>query len=143
MKRHEGEVRMLRQIKWLARRIITSLVFTAAGTAYAHEERAAATSVILDRSTAIGAIEAQAGGEQVTQEDGAQSQTEAPASQISGDDIVVTGYRLSLRNSLNVKRLSDVQVDAITAEDIADFPDSNLAEVLAAASWCLHRSRQR
>ena len=45
-------------------------------------------------------------------------------------DIVVTGFRASLRNSINAKRVSDVQIDAITAEDIADFPDSNLAESL-------------
>jgi iron complex outermembrane receptor protein len=45
-------------------------------------------------------------------------------------DIVVTGFRASLRNSLATKRNSDVQIDAITAEDIADFPDSNLAESL-------------
>ncbi len=48
----------------------------------------------------------------------------------SVQDIVVTGYRASLRNAINIKRLSDVQVDAITAEDIADFPDTNLAESL-------------
>ena len=47
-----------------------------------------------------------------------------------GEDIIVTGFRGSLRNALNVKRQSNVQVDAITAEDIADFPDSNLAESL-------------
>jgi len=45
-------------------------------------------------------------------------------------DIVIIGFRASLRNSLNAKRVSDVQIDAITAEDIADFPDSNLAESL-------------
>ncbi|WP_264942070.1 TonB-dependent receptor domain-containing protein [Sphingomonas caeni] len=47
-----------------------------------------------------------------------------------GDAIVVRGYRGSLRNSINQKRNSDVQVDAITAEDIGDFPDANLAESL-------------
>jgi TonB-dependent receptor len=51
-------------------------------------------------------------------------------SQASVEDIVVTGYRASLRNSIGIKRLSDVQVDAITAEDIGDFPDTNLAESL-------------
>lgn len=47
-----------------------------------------------------------------------------------GKEIVVTGFRASLRNSLATKRNSDVQIDAITAEDIADFPDTNLAESL-------------
>src|SRR5262249_60628180 len=44
--------------------------------------------------------------------------------------VVVTGFRASLRSALNVKRNSDVMVDAINAEDIADFPDANLAESL-------------
>ena len=44
--------------------------------------------------------------------------------------VEVTGYRLSLRNAIEVKRNSDVMMDAINAEDIADFPDANLAESL-------------
>jgi TonB-dependent receptor len=55
---------------------------------------------------------------------------DAAAEEASTDAIVVTGYRNMLRNAINVKRESLVQVDAITAEDIADFPDSNLAESL-------------
>ncbi len=43
-------------------------------------------------------------------------------------DIVVTGFRASLANAINLKRNSNQIVDAITAEDIADFPDANLAE---------------
>jgi TonB-dependent receptor len=45
-------------------------------------------------------------------------------------EIVVTGYRASLQSALNLKKNSDVMMDAINAEDIADFPDSNLAESL-------------
>ena len=44
--------------------------------------------------------------------------------------VEVTGYRISLRNAIEVKRNSDVMMDAINAEDIADFPDANLAESL-------------
>jgi iron complex outermembrane receptor protein len=44
--------------------------------------------------------------------------------------IEVTGYRLSLRNAIEVKKNADVMMDAINAEDIADFPDANLAESL-------------
>jgi TonB-dependent receptor len=44
------------------------------------------------------------------------------------EQIVVTGFRASLQNALGVKRRSNQIVDAITAEDIADFPDANLAE---------------
>lgn len=45
-------------------------------------------------------------------------------------DIVVTGFRQSLEKALNVKRISVAAVDAIVAEDIAKFPDQNLAESL-------------
>lgn len=52
--------------------------------------------------------------------------------QESGDDaieeIVTTGFRGSLRASLTVKRNENGVVDSIVAEDIADFPDLNLAE---------------
>jgi iron complex outermembrane receptor protein len=44
--------------------------------------------------------------------------------------VVVTGYRASLQSALTLKKNSDVMMDAINAEDIADFPDSNLAESL-------------
>lgn len=46
------------------------------------------------------------------------------------EEIVVTGFRGSLRQNLEVKREANAFVDAITAEDIADFPDLNLAESL-------------
>ncbi len=46
------------------------------------------------------------------------------------DEIVVTGFRQSLQAALNVKRGSVSSVDAIVAEDIAKFPDQNLAESL-------------
>lgn len=45
-------------------------------------------------------------------------------------EVVVTGYRLALRSALDDKRASDAMVDVINAEDIADFPDANLAESL-------------
>ena len=45
-------------------------------------------------------------------------------------EIIVTGFRKSLDAALNVKRQSDAAVDAIVAEDIAKFPDQNLAESL-------------
>ena len=46
------------------------------------------------------------------------------------DEIVVTGYRRSLQAAIDVKRNENSIVDAISAEDIADFPDLNLAESL-------------
>ncbi|MEQ9564171.1 MAG: TonB-dependent receptor, partial [Woeseiaceae bacterium] len=46
------------------------------------------------------------------------------------EEIVVSGYRSSLNASLSQKRDSTGTVDVIIAEDIADFPDLNLAEAL-------------
>lgn len=43
-------------------------------------------------------------------------------------DIVVTGFRASLNNALNLKRQETAAIDSIVAEDIGKFPDSNLAE---------------
>lgn len=45
-------------------------------------------------------------------------------------DIVVTGFRQSLGAAINLKRQTVGSVDAIVAEDIAKFPDQNLAESL-------------
>jgi iron complex outermembrane recepter protein len=44
------------------------------------------------------------------------------------EEVVVKGFRSSLTQSLAVKRNETGVVDAIVAEDIADFPDLNLAE---------------
>lgn len=46
------------------------------------------------------------------------------------DTIVVTGIRKSLADSASIKRNADGVVDAISAEDIGKFPDTNLAESL-------------
>jgi iron complex outermembrane recepter protein len=57
---------------------------------------------------------------------GAQAQPAAEAPEV--EEVVVTGFRASLASALNVKRRETEIVDAISAEDIADFPDTNLAE---------------
>ncbi|WP_293872765.1 MULTISPECIES: TonB-dependent receptor [unclassified Sphingomonas] len=49
----------------------------------------------------------------------------------TGDDILVTGYRGSLREAINVKRNANAVVDVITAEDVGKFPDRNVAESLS------------
>ncbi|OAX63833.1 TonB-dependent receptor [Xanthomonas translucens pv. arrhenatheri] len=62
---------------------------------------------------------------------------EAPASSAQSknvqelDTITVTGYRASLEKSQSVKRSANSIVDAISAEDIGKFPDTNAAESLA------------
>ncbi len=54
----------------------------------------------------------------------------AAATDAPQNEIVVTGFRQSLQAALNVKKTSVAAVDAIVAEDIAKFPDQNLAESL-------------
>src|SRR6186997_1529117 len=46
------------------------------------------------------------------------------------EEIVVTGLRGSLKASMEIKRDATGVVDAISAEDIGKFPDTNLAESL-------------
>lgn len=59
----------------------------------------------------------------------AESEPQSEAQDAPADEvIVVKGFRASLQNALNLKRNSNQIIDAITAEDIADFPDANLAE---------------
>ncbi|WP_419318841.1 TonB-dependent receptor [Caulobacter sp. ErkDOM-E] len=57
----------------------------------------------------------------------------ALAQQASGDlvdEVVVTGYRKSLSDARAIKRDSVIQKDVIVAEDMAKFPELNLAESL-------------
>ena len=54
-------------------------------------------------------------------------QAAAPAV-VSLDEVIVTGYRKSLNAALDAKRDSVGSVDTIVAEDIAAFPELNLAE---------------
>ena len=61
----------------------------------------------------------------------AQEVDETSASDGLGEDvIIVSGIRRSLQASQDVKRDAQGVVDALTAEDIGDFPDTNLAEAL-------------
>ncbi|WKT59411.1 TonB-dependent receptor [Microbulbifer thermotolerans] len=46
------------------------------------------------------------------------------------EEITVTGIRQSLTNAMDIKRDSSGVVEAISAEDIGKFPDTNLAESL-------------
>ena len=52
--------------------------------------------------------------------------------EISDSDnvIIVSGFRQSLNAAIAAKREAVGQVDVIVAEDIAKFPDTNLAESL-------------
>jgi TonB-dependent receptor len=55
------------------------------------------------------------------------SSAEAPA---NPSDIVITGIRASLRQSMDIKKNAQGVVDAISAEEMGKFPDTNLAESL-------------
>jgi TonB-dependent receptor len=56
--------------------------------------------------------------------------TATPGETTSTDDVVVTGIRASLRQTVDLKRNGQGVVDGISAEDIGKFPDTNLAESL-------------
>lgn len=60
----------------------------------------------------------------------AAAQTAPAAEPAEVDEIVVTGFRQSLDAAINVKREAVSSVDVVVAEDIAKFPDQNLAESL-------------
>src|SRR5688572_7926958 len=51
----------------------------------------------------------------------------AAASEVDGE-IVVTGVRAALERARDIKRTSSGVVDAVSAEEIGKFPDTNLAE---------------
>ena len=66
---------------------------------------------------------------------GAHAQDNATAAQkaTKADDstvVVVTGFRASLQNAISAKKRADNIVDVIKSEDIAQFPDNNLADAL-------------
>ncbi|WP_267394372.1 MULTISPECIES: TonB-dependent receptor [unclassified Sphingomonas] len=79
--------------------------------------------------TGASQIDTQAGAPQATSETNPTTAAEQAGAD-AGADIVVTGIRASLRESIDIKRNSQGIVDAISAEDIGKFPDTNLAESL-------------
>ena len=64
------------------------------------------------------------------------AQTAPPATAATSSDdqlqeVVVTGIRASLQKSMEIKQASIGVVDAISAEDIGQFPDSNIGDAIA------------
>ncbi|MDJ0917339.1 MAG: TonB-dependent receptor [Woeseiaceae bacterium] len=47
------------------------------------------------------------------------------------EEIITTGFRGSLRNSMMMKQSSDSIIEAVSAEDIGKLPDASIAEALA------------
>lgn len=64
----------------------------------------------------------------------AHAQDTAPAAEPqvepAADEVVVTGYRESIEQSVRQKRDANAFVDVITAEDVGKFPDKNVADAL-------------
>ncbi len=66
------------------------------------------------------------------------------ASASTADEVIVTGIRQSLQRNMDIKREAAGVVDAITAEDIGKFPDSNIgASLQRVPGVSIQRSGQR
>jgi len=87
-------------------------------------------------AASLAAIASGAAAQETPPADAAPAATIQPPEQGGGaqgtpdETIVVTGFRGSLTAALGAKRNDNGIVDVIVAEDIADFPDQNLAESL-------------
>ncbi|WP_039912611.1 TonB-dependent receptor [Cellvibrio mixtus] len=46
------------------------------------------------------------------------------------EEVVVTGYALSIQNSIDIKRNADTVVQAISADDLGALPDASIADAL-------------
>lgn len=87
--------------------------------------------VSLFRMALLAGVALTAGSQAQAQEAVATPEAQASADTAVADEaIVVTGFRQSLQAAINVKKNAVGAVDAIVAEDIAKFPDQNLAESL-------------
>jgi iron complex outermembrane recepter protein len=82
------------------------------------------------RSTLIGTAVAMAlfGGNEAVQAQTASNAATPPADQ--PQEVVVTGIRASLEQSLELKRAATSVEDVITAEDVGKMPDKNIADSL-------------
>ncbi|WP_347302881.1 TonB-dependent receptor [Croceibacterium sp. TMG7-5b_MA50] len=102
--------------------------------------RVSALAIMVAATPALAQVAPLPGGtsEQPATQGTPQTSVDAAAQGVSGADtastdagtgeIVVTGFRGSLDRALDIKRNEAGAVDAILAEDMADFPDLNLAE---------------
>lgn len=100
----------------LSASIATALLFAAAAQAQSASPQ--------DQSTTTGQQGTQAANDQ---QQPAQGQSTSKTLQA----VQVVGFRASLMKSLETKRAADAIVDAVTAEDIGKFPNTNVAEAMA------------
>jgi iron complex outermembrane receptor protein len=99
----------------------------------AHTRPARTTSHCRRRLISLGVLAMLASLQAQAQESAtaaAQDSTAKAAEAAPENVVVVTGFRASLNSALTTKKNSDGIVDSIKAEDIAKFPDANLAESL-------------
>lgn len=66
-----------------------------------------------------------------TNGDAAQIAGQATVSDQQGNDIVVTGFRAAIANTIAEKRRSDQIIESVSAEDIGKLPDNSIAEAIA------------
>ena len=109
---------------------LMALALLAPGTAYA--QTAAPGAVRPDTPVQANATTAQQAGTPQDQATAPSEQDNAPSpsGEASSAEIIVTGLRSSLQRNLDIKRTATGVVDAISAEDIGKFPDSNVAASL-------------
>jgi TonB-dependent receptor len=82
---------------------------------------------------ALGALATFAGPLFAADAPGGQASTVGPAPDTNQpiEEVVVTGIKASLQKSLDVKQQSIGVVDAISAEDIGQFPDASIGQAIA------------
>lgn len=94
-----------------------------------HRRTLLAASIIAGLCCFTGTAAAQDASTPPAKPQTAQEKAEAAkAAQLEG--ITVTGIRASLEKSLDTKRNADAVVEAVTAEDIGKFPNTNVAEAM-------------
>ena len=84
----------------------------------------------LARSTSAFALLAGLALPAIASAQAAPTSAQDPGESTMVDEVIVTGVRASLDRAMDIKRNSSGVVDAISAEDIGKFPDTNLAESL-------------
>lgn len=87
----------------------------------------------LPRAYRFGAVSALAMAALMSQVAWAQDAAPAAADEVTdeGGEIIVSGIRYSLTNSLNTKRNADGIVESVSAEEIGKLPDVSIAESIA------------
>jgi TonB-dependent receptor len=90
-------------------------------------------SGLLARTSAQGTLVIEGGFLQASAVD---FQADAPAQQAlpeeqASEEVVVTGYRQSLRTAINAKRTADRVQEVLSAEDLGKLPEASIAESLA------------